>query len=97
MQDKSLEISGAVGRLEKGKKIGIELEKITVEDGDYREILGLEAEIALAVLETGTEIVPLEGRQVDVFALTEKKANSLVREVMMRGLAMALEWKKMFE
>ncbi len=97
MQDKSLEISGAVGRLEKGTKIGIELEKITVIHGDYRETLGLEAEFSLAVLEEGTELVPLEGKQVDVFALTEKKANSLVREVMMRGLAMALEWKKMFE
>ncbi|MBP3610902.1 MAG: hypothetical protein J6J42_11275 [Lachnospiraceae bacterium] len=96
-RDKALAVMGLLDRLEKGKKFDVELEKITVADGAYQETLGLEAEISFAVLEEGTKPVLLEGRQVDVFALTEKKANSLVREVMMRGMAMALEWKKMLE
>lgn len=95
--DKSIEITGIIDRLEKGRKVSIELEKVSVINGDFWKVSGLEAEISLQVLEEGMRPEPLEGRQVDVFALTEKKAGSLVREVTMRGLAMILEWKKLLE
>ena len=72
-------VSGAFGELEKGKKIGLELEKISVKDGEYSEELEVNASLYVKVLEG--EITPLEGETMDLLAMNAQDIQAWTEEV----------------
>lgn len=78
-RDASLTLEGAFGELEKGKKLGLELEKISLKDGEYVEDIELNASLYVKVLE-GT-VTPLEGNEVNLLTMTAEDVQAWTEEV----------------
>ncbi len=76
---KSLAITGAIGELEKGRKIGLEVKDYVYAEGDYTEEQELNVSIYLKVLED--TVTPLKGEERDALALTEADVAALKEEV----------------
>ena len=75
----SMTLIGVVDELEKGKKIGLELEQIVVKAEDESETLPLDITLYLKVLEES--VMPLSGEQKDVLKMTEEDFTALGEEI----------------
>ncbi|MBP3568721.1 MAG: hypothetical protein J6K04_06085 [Lachnospiraceae bacterium] len=75
----SLKITGAVGELEQGKKIGLELEEYVYTEEDYTEEQNLDVSLYVKVLED--MVTPLSGNERDALALTQEDVVKLEEEV----------------
>lgn len=73
-----LTVTGAIGELEKGRKIGLELEDYVYVEGDYIEEQELNLSLYLKVLEE--TVAPLTGKELDVVKLTEEDVAALEEE-----------------
>ena len=77
--DESLELTGAIGELELGKRIGLELYDYVYQETEYQEEQELNAKLYLTVLEG--EVLPLDGEQQDVLQMTKEDFDALGEEI----------------
>lgn len=78
-QGRKLALEGVVDELEKGSKIGLEVDGYTYVEGDYTEEQVLNVNVSLKVSET--EVAPLGGTQQDVLQMTEADFKALEEEI----------------
>lgn len=76
---RSLTLTGAIGELEKGRKIGLELDAYKYIEGDYTE--EQELAVSLSVKTLDKEVTPLTGTQQDVLQMTEADFAALEKEI----------------
>jgi len=95
MDGQSVELIGAVSELEKGKKIGLELESYRIKSEEDVEEGELNATMYVSVLED--EVKPLSGEEKDVLQMTEADFKALTDEITGNIMKVAFALMSLFE